>query len=168
MIRYDDEDSNNHHLQSDLVHYGSPTLPSSSSSRAQQSTTMNFSSAGAPRSPLSGYNNNNNNAEPSPRLNIHSPIVTRQAPSLLCQFESNPPVRHNIARPADSPPPLPMPTNIPSAPPLPNSTIQSLVMRPSTASNTTPARKTISDSNHGSSSQRDDVSVTSETSIQDQ
>jgi len=183
--------------------------------------TMNFSSTGTPKSPLNGYN-----TESSPRLNIHSPNVTRQAPPpppplLLSQFEPShnmtqyPPMKHTIARPAASPPPPPPPpplpptgpplsvnmgiptlatiteidclppppadfiqqspplppppppsisTNIPPAPPLPNSTIQSLVMR----SSTTPARKTNSDSNNGSSSQCDDVSVTSETSIQDQ
>ena len=69
--------------------------------------------------------------------------------------------------PPPPPPPLPAPTNIPPAPPLPNSTLQSLVMRPQTTNTTTPARKSNSDSNHGSS-QCDDVSVTSETSIQDQ
>ena len=52
------------------------------------------------------------------------------------------------------PPAPPMPSNIPAAPPLPNSTLQSLVMRPSKG-----VPLPI---------QRDDVSVTSETSIQDQ
>ncbi len=172
---------------------------------------MNFSSTGTPKSPLNGHN-----TEPSPRLNIHSPMITRQAPPppppLLSQFESNhdmtryPPMKQTIARPSTSPPPPPlpppapplsvptlatiseidslppppadfieqstppppppsMPANIPPAPPLPNSTIQSLVMRSSTTNTT----KTNSNSNNGSSSsQRDDVSVTSETSIQDQ
>jgi hypothetical protein len=68
--------------------------------------------------------------------------------------------------PPPPPPPL-MPSNIPPVPPLPNSSIQSLVMRPSTVS-TTPTTKTNSDSNSLSSSQRDDVSVTSEISIQDE
>jgi len=177
---------------------------------------MNFSSTGTPKSPLNGHN-----TEPSPRLNIHSPMITRQAPPppppLLSQFEPNhnmthyPPMKQTIARPSGSPPPPPlpppapplpvnmgiptlatiseidslppppadfieqspppppppMPSNIPPAPPLPNSTIQSLVMRSSTASRS-PTIKTNSDSNNGSSSQRDDVSVTSEMSIQDQ
>lgn len=217
--------NSNQYPHADLVQYGSPTISSSSSSREQQSMTMNFNSTGTPRSPLNGYNHHH--AEPSPRLNIHSPVITRQAPPppppppLLSQFEPNPPVRHNIARPAASPPPPPpppppapplpmnvgiptlatiseidslppppadfieqsppppplpppppppppMPGNIPAAPPLPNSTIQSLVMRSSTANTTTPGRKIHSDSNHGPSSHRDDVSVTSETSIQDQ
>jgi hypothetical protein len=57
-------------------------------------------------------------------------------------------------------------SNIPPAPPLPSSTIQSLVMRPSTGSTPTTI-KTNSDSNNVSLSQRDDISVTSETSIQD-
>jgi hypothetical protein len=60
-----------------------------------------------------------------------------------------------------------MSSNIPSAPPLPNSTIQSLVMRPST-SNTPTKIKNSTDSNNLSSSHRDDVSMISETSIQDQ
>ncbi len=63
--------------------------------------------------------------------------------------------------PSPPPPPPPMPSNIPPAPPLPNSTIQSLVMRSSTA-NTSPATKDNTDKNH-----RDDVSMNSETSIQD-
>ncbi|CAF2478817.1 unnamed protein product [Rotaria sp. Silwood2] len=53
-----------------------------------------------------------------------------------------------------------MPPNTPLVPPSPNSTIQSLVMRSSTMS-TLPTIKTNSDSNNGSSSQRDDISVTS-------
>jgi len=66
------------------------------------------------------------------------------------------------------PPPSPMPSNIPPVPPSPNSSIQSLVMRPSTVS-TPPTTETNSDSNSLlSSSQRDDVSVTSKTSIQDE
>jgi WAS family protein 3 len=198
--------NNNHHQHSDLVQYGSPALSSSSSCREQQSMTMNFSSTGTPKSPFNGHN-----TEPSPRLNIHSPVITRQAPPpppLLSQFESNhhmahyPPMKHTIARPSASPPPPPppppplptlatiseidnlppppadfieqsppppppMPSNVPPAPPLPNSTIQSLVMRSSTTS-TPPTTKTNSDSYNGSSSQRDDVSMTSETSIQDQ
>jgi hypothetical protein len=182
--------------------------------------TMNFSNTATPKSPANGYT-----TEQSPRLNIHSPMITRQAPPppppLLTQFEPNhnmthyPPMKQTIARPSSSPPPPPlpppapplplnmgvptlatiseidnlppppadfieqspspppppppppMPSNIPPAPPLPNSTIQSLVMRSSTAS-TPPTIKTSSNSNTLSSSQRDDVSMTSETSIQDQ
>jgi hypothetical protein len=179
--------------------------------------TMNFSSTGTPKSPLNGHN-----TEPSPRLNIHSPIIIRQAPPPPAQFEPShnmtqyPPMNHTIARPTASPPPPPSPpplpltapplpvnmgiptlatiseidclppppadfiqqspplppppmlTNTPPGSPLPNSTIQSLVMRPPTENTTTPARKSNSDSNHGSSSQFDDISITSETSIQDQ
>jgi hypothetical protein len=69
--------------------------------------------------------------------------------------------------PPPPPPPPPMASNIPPAPPLPNSTIQSLAMRPSTA-NTPTKNKNSKDTNHFSSSQRDDISMTSETSIQDQ
>jgi hypothetical protein len=64
--------------------------------------------------------------------------------------------------PPPPPPPPPMSSNIPPAPPLSNSTIQSLAMRSSTA-NTSSKIKNNSDRNH-----RDDVSMTSETSIQDQ
>lgn len=83
-------------------------------------------------------------------------------------------IEHSPSPPPPPPPPSlpppapPMPSNIPPAPPLPNSTIQSLVMRPLT-SNTPTKNKNSTDSNTiSSSSQRDDVSVTSETSIQDQ
>jgi hypothetical protein len=69
--------------------------------------------------------------------------------------------------PSLPPPPPPMPSNIPPAPPLHSSAIQSLVIRPSTAS--TPTKlKNGTNSNNASSSQRDDGSVTSESSIQDQ
>lgn len=180
--------------------------------------TMHFNSTETPKSPSNGHNNNNFNHESSPRLNLQSPIVTRQAPPLpppppiMSQFEPNAnttpysPMKQTMTRPPYSPPPPPpppppmlatiseldnlppppadfieqtsspplpppappLPSNIPPAPPLPNnSTIQSLVMRPSTASTPTTIKNT-SDSNNGSSSQRDDVSVTSETSIQDQ
>jgi len=107
-----------------------------------------------------------------------------------------PPIKQTIARPSASPPPPPllapplpvntgvpklatiseidnlpplppMPPNIPPAPPLPNSTIQSLMMRPTTG-NTPTKMKNSTNSNSLLSSQRDDVSVTSETSIQDQ
>ncbi|CAF4761244.1 unnamed protein product [Rotaria sp. Silwood2] len=93
-----------------------------------------------------------------------------------------PPIKQTIARPSashPSPPPLvpPLPVNtdvpklatiseidnLPPMPPassLPNSTIQSLIMRSSTTS-TSPTIKTNSDSNNGLSSQRDDISVTS-------
>lgn len=210
------------------MQYGSPTFSSISSNREQQSMTMNFSSGTTPKSPppSNGYN-----IEPSPRLNINSPIVTRQAPPPppppLSKFESNyapnqyPPMKQISSRPSASPPPPPlpppapplppnmgiptlatisefdslppppadfiekssssmvpppppppppappMPSNIPPAPPLPNAVIQSLVVRPSIG-NAPAITKTNSDSNTKSSSQRDDVSLTSETSIQDQ
>ena len=65
--------------------------------------------------------------------------------------------------PPPPPPPLPpMTSNIPPAPPLPNSAIQSLVMRPVTIN--TPSKN----KNSTDSSQRDDISMISETSIQDQ
>ncbi|UJR08680.1 hypothetical protein I4U23_012938 [Adineta vaga] len=219
LLQYPNNNSQQH---PDLIQYGSPTLSSASSCREQQSMTMNFSSAGTPLSPSNGHN-----AEQSPRLNIHSPTITRQAPlppppppPLLTQFEPNhvmmhyPPMKQMVARPSASPPPppplppntglatlatisefdnlppppadfierspspppppppppLPPPlppsftsqapsqsSNIPPPPPLPNSTLQSLVMRPTTNTN----------SNTVSVSQRDDVSITSETSIQD-
>jgi hypothetical protein len=100
-----------------------------------------------------------------------------------------PPIKQTIARPSASPPPPPplapplpvntgvpklatiseidnlpplppMPPNVPPAPSLSNSTIQLLFMRSSTTS-TPPTIKTNSDSNNGSSSQRDDISLTS-------
>ena len=220
--------NNNFQQNSDLVQYGSPTLSSVSSCREQQSMTMNFSSAGTPLSPQNGHN-----LEQSPRLNVHSPIVTRQAPALpplpplLTQFEPNYPITHYpqvnqmVARPSTSPPPPPpplppstglatlatiseldnlppppadfierspspqslplppaplplppqlssVPSNIPPAPPLPPScAIQSLVMRPLTT-NATSSNKANTNSTTPTTSHRDDVSVTSETSIQDQ
>jgi len=54
------------------------------------------------------------------------------------------------------PPAPPMPSNIPPAPPLPDSTIQSIVLRPLT-----------NKKNSTDNSQRDDISMTSEASIQD-
>ena len=68
--------------------------------------------------------------------------------------------------PPPPPPPPPMSSNVPPPPPLPNSTIQSLIMRSSTA-NTPTKNKNSTDSNNFSSSHRDNVSITSETSIQD-
>ncbi|CAF0999153.1 unnamed protein product [Adineta steineri] len=123
--------NNNHYQHSDLVQYGSPTLSSASSCREQQSMTMNFSSAGTPKSPSNGYNN-----EQSPRLNIHSPMITRQAPPpppppLLTQFEPHhnmthyPPMRQTIARPSSSPPPPP-PLPPPAPPVLLNTGIPTL------------------------------------------
>ncbi len=86
---------------------------------------MNFSTTGTPISPPNGYN-----VEPSPKLNIHSPLITRQAPPppppLLSQFEPNhnmtqyPPMKQTITRPSASPPPPPPPPPLPPpAPPLP-------------------------------------------------
>ncbi|CAF1539060.1 unnamed protein product, partial [Rotaria sordida] len=225
LLQYPNNNNNNHYQHSDLIQYGTPTFSTSSSCREQQSMTMNFNSiTTTPKSPLNGYNN----IEPSPRLNIHSPIITRQAPPppppppLLSQFEPNQnsiqysTMKHTIARPSATPPPPPppppppapplpvnmgiptlatiseidnlppppadfieqstpspppppppIPSNIPPAPPLPNSTIQALVMRPSPIS-TPSTKKTNSNNNTISLSQRDDVSVTSETSMQDQ
>ncbi|CAF1407997.1 unnamed protein product [Adineta steineri] len=60
--------------------------------------------------------------------------------------------------PPPPPPPLLMSSNIPHAPPLPNTTIQSLVMRP-LSTNVPTAVKNSSDNNN--------VSITSETLIQD-
>jgi hypothetical protein len=106
------------------VQYGSPTLSTSSSTREQQSMSMNFSNAGTPKSPSNGYN-----TEQSPRLNLNSPIITRQAPApppppppplMLSQFEPHhnilqyPTLKQMIARPSASPPPPP-----PPPPPLP-------------------------------------------------
>jgi hypothetical protein len=81
--------------------------------------TMNFSTS-TPEStsnPLNGYS-----TEQSPRLNVHSQFITRQAPippppppPLLSQFEpANHMFQHlmmkqNIARPSASPPPPPPP-----------------------------------------------------------
>jgi hypothetical protein len=106
------------------VQYGSPTLSSSSSTREQQSMTKNFST-NTPESPFNApyvYN-----TEQSPRLNVHSPVVTRQAPApppppppSLSQFEPTNHVsqhllmKQTIARPSASPPPPP-----PPPPPLP-------------------------------------------------
>ena len=191
LLQYPNNPS--HYQQSDLVQYGSPTLSSSSSYREQQSMTMNFSSAGTPLSPSNDYNN-----EPSPRLDLQSPIITRQAPVppppppplQLSHVEMMHNGRSTIARPSANPPPPPPPPppqlreansgiptlatiseidNLPPPPadfierspspppppppPVPNATIQSLVMRPPPTN---------------ASSHRDDVSVTSETSIQDQ
>jgi hypothetical protein len=69
--------------------------------------------------------------------------------------------------PPPPPPPPPMPSNIPPAPPLFNSTLQSLVVRP-LMTNTPTTNKNITNGHNGSSSQRDDGSLTSEASIQDQ
>jgi len=90
----------------------------------------------------------------------------------ISEIDSLPPppadfIEQSPSPPPPPPPPPPMPSNIPPAPPLPNSTIQSLVMRPTTG-NTPRKMKNSTNSNSLSSSQRDDVSVTSETSIQDQ
>jgi hypothetical protein len=92
----------------------------------------------------------------------------------ISEIDSLPPPPADFIEQSPSPPPPPPPppppsmsSNIPSAPPLPNSTIQSLVMRPST-SNTPTKVKNSTDSNNSSSSHRDDVSMISETSIQDQ
>jgi hypothetical protein len=93
--------SNNNHLNHhpDLVQYGSP---------AESSSNIH-----------NGYK-----TEQSPRLNVNSPVITRQAPApppLLSQFE---PANHHammkqtIARPAASPPPPPPPPP-PSAPAFP-------------------------------------------------
>ncbi|CAF5229783.1 unnamed protein product, partial [Rotaria magnacalcarata] len=60
-----------------------------------------------------------------------------------------------------------LPSNIPPAPPLPNSTIQSLVIQPA-VTGTPNKMKNGTHSNNASSSHRDDVSMTSENSIQDQ
>jgi len=86
--------------------------------------TMNFS-ASTPES--SSNAPNGYNTEQSPRLNVHSPAITRQAPiplppppPLLSQFE---PTNHMIqrsmmkqaiARPSASPPPPPPPPPPPS------------------------------------------------------
>jgi hypothetical protein len=82
------------------------------------------------------------------------------------EIDNSPPPLANFVEQSSPPPPSPMPSNIPPAPPLPNSTIQSLVIRSSKTS--TPTTKTNSDNNTLSPSQRDAVSVTSEASIQDQ
>lgn len=76
----------------------------------------------------------------------------------ISEIDNLPPPPADFIERSPSPPlPPPIPSNIPPAPPLPNSTIQSLVIRPSTN------LKTSADINR-----RDDVSFTSETSIQDQ
>jgi hypothetical protein len=105
------------------VQYGSPTLSSSSSIREQQSMTMNFSTS----TPESSSNvPNGYNIEQSPRLNIHSPVITRQAPApppppTLSHFEpsnhisQHPMMKQTVARPSASPPPPPPPP----PPPLP-------------------------------------------------
>jgi len=111
------------------VQYGSPTLSTPSSTREQQSMTMNFSTSTPESSSnvLNGYH-----TEKSPRLNVHSPVITRQAPipppppppPLLSQFESTnhmlhyPMMKQIIARPSASPPPPPPPPP-PSASALP-------------------------------------------------
>ncbi|CAF1350211.1 unnamed protein product [Rotaria magnacalcarata] len=69
--------------------------------------------------------------------------------------------------PPPPPPAPPLPSNIPPAPPLPNSTIQSLVIQPA-VTGTPNKMKNGTHSNNVSSSHRDDVSMTSENSIQDQ
>lgn len=88
----------------------------------------------------------------------------------IAELDSLPPPPADFMERSPSPPPPPppppppappMPSNIPPAPPLPSSTIQSLVMRPLT-SNTPSKTKNSTDS-----SQQDDVSMTSEASIQD-
>jgi len=89
----------------------------------------------------------------------------------ISEIDSLPPppadfIEQSPSPPPPPPPPPPMPSNIPPAPPLPNSTIQSLVMRPTTG-NTPTKMKNSTNSNSLLSSQRDDVSLTSETSIQD-
>ena len=79
-----------------------------------------------------------------------------------------PPPAHFIEDSSPSPPPPPpappMPSTIPPPPPLPNGTLQSLVMRPST----TPTAGGTNGNSKNHHSQQDDVSMTSETSIQDQ
>jgi hypothetical protein len=83
----------------------------------------------------------------------------------ISEIDSLPPppadfIERSPSPPPPPPPPPPMRSNIPPAPPLLTSTIQSLVMRSSTAS--TPAKiKNSTDS-------RDDGSMTSEGSTQDQ
>ncbi|CAF1118877.1 unnamed protein product [Adineta ricciae] len=93
----------------------------------------------------------------------------------ISEIDSLPPPPADFIEQSPSPPPTlppppapPLPSNIPPAPPLPNSAIQSLVMRPSTTD--TSARLNNGSNNHQnhSSLHRDDVSMTSETSIQDQ
>ncbi len=112
------------------MQYGSPTLSTPSSTREQQSMTMNFSTS----TPESSSNvPNGYHTEKSLRLNVHSPVITRQAPipspsppppPLLSQFESTnhmlhyPMMKQIIARPSASPPPPPPPPP-PSAPALP-------------------------------------------------
>jgi len=83
----------------------------------------------------------------------------------ISEIDSLPPppadfIERSPSPPPPPPPPPPMRSNIPPAPPLLTSTIQSLVMRSSTAS--TPAKIKNSTDN------RDDVSMTSEGSTQDQ
>jgi hypothetical protein len=90
----------------------------------------------------------------------------------ISEIDSLPPppadfIEQSPSPPPPPPPPPPMPSNIPPAPPLPNSTLHSLVMRPSTT-NTPIKIKNSTDSNKFSSSQRDDLSMTSENSIQNQ
>jgi hypothetical protein len=121
-------------------------------SSMKQTITIPSASLSPPPPPLS---------PPAPPLPLNMDVSML---ATISEIDNLPPPPTDFIE--QSPPP-PMPSNISPAPPLPNSSIQSFVMRSSTVS-TPPTAKTNSDSNTLSSSQRDVVSVTSETSTQDE
>ena len=93
----------------------------------------------------------------------------------ISEIDSLPPPPADFIEQSPSPPPAlppppapPLPSNIPPAPPLPTSAIQSLVMRPSTTDTSVKLNNGSNNHQNHSSLNRDDVSMTSETSIQDQ